>query len=418
MRLLCLWLAAPRLGFRERGGPALRFAHTFTTESERQILDALVSEFQHTHPGLEVEQIISNSETYNTLAWRLQFRGQHPPDIYFQWQGYRVEKAIDEGWALELTPFLSRGFLEEFVPSTRPRQRGGVYFLPHSVDLSNLVWFNRAIFERLQAQAPGSLSEWINFCLRLRENRILALAQGNRDLWPMGNVAAEFLGKELGPEPLHRLFASGATIRVDDLRGLNPPPRAQNRRGFGFAGRPQPLGHRPVWRYRREGDVFEPEIRAAYRRLLVSSGYRRCGGKGRIEIPGRIFSSARRTEPPGGPDRGHDRVYGAPGDAPSQGSGRLSGIAPLGEIPKQVCRTRRAFRPTDAASFTRHPIALEMLGVLGRSPQIIPPPDTAYPPEQAAIFYELCGKLLLGELGLAQAAPYWSKENPSGPQTL
>ena len=65
---------------------------------------------------------------------------------------------------------------------------------------------------------------------------------------------------------------------------------------------------------------------------------------------------------------------------------------------------------TDAARFTRHPLAIEMLAVLARSPQIIPPPDTAYPLEEAAIFYELCGKLLLGELGLSQSAPYWSKE--------
>jgi len=53
---------------------SLRFAHTFTTESERAILDAAVAEFEQAHPGLRIEQLISNSETYNTVGWRLQFQ--------------------------------------------------------------------------------------------------------------------------------------------------------------------------------------------------------------------------------------------------------------------------------------------------------------------------------------------------------
>src|SRR5262245_46328710 len=61
----------------------LKFAHTFTTDSERAILDAAIAEFHTTHPDIEIEQIISNSEVYNTVGWRLQFQGRNQPDIYF-----------------------------------------------------------------------------------------------------------------------------------------------------------------------------------------------------------------------------------------------------------------------------------------------------------------------------------------------
>jgi len=102
---------------------SLRFAHTFTTESERAILDAAVTEFEQAHPGLHIEQLISNSETYNTVGWRLQFQRRQPPDFYFHWQGFKAEQCIERGWALDLSPFLSKGFADQFVPAAL-RRRG------------------------------------------------------------------------------------------------------------------------------------------------------------------------------------------------------------------------------------------------------------------------------------------------------
>src|SRR5207245_9309534 len=88
----------------------LRLAHTFATESEQKSLANAIAEFAASHPGVAVEQMVSNSEVYNTVGWRLQFQGRCQPDIYFHWQGYKVEYCIDHGWAMDLTPFLAPGF--------------------------------------------------------------------------------------------------------------------------------------------------------------------------------------------------------------------------------------------------------------------------------------------------------------------
>ena len=226
----------------------------------------------------------------------------------------------------------------------------------------------------------------------------------------MGNVAAEFLGKELGPEPLQRLFAPGATIRADDLRGLNPLLALRTGGALDLPGvlSPSALG--------RFGDIdakvmFLNQKSAQH---IVGSWFladiEDAEGKGELKFPIGFFPL------PGEPNRPEvltavttgfmvHRATRHPRDAAAFLELLLSAkyqskFAELGALSAR----------TDAAQFTRHPSALEMLAVLGRSPQIIPPPDTAYPLEQAAIFYELCGKVLLGELGLAQAAPYWSKE--------
>ena len=186
----CLRRAAPSPN-------SLRFAHTFTTESERAIIAAAIAEFETAHPAVRIQQTILNSEVYQTIGWRLQFRGRQPPDIFFLWDGYKAGYAIEQHWALDLKARLTPGFTDQFVPGTTRQQAGGVWFLPQSVDVSNLVWFNRALFAQHGWQPPGTFEEWIELCAKVRALNILPLAQGNRDLWPMGNFGAELAGKGL-----------------------------------------------------------------------------------------------------------------------------------------------------------------------------------------------------------------------------
>jgi len=47
-------LTGHRLALTQPGPNRLKFAHTFTTESERAILDAAVAEFERGHPGVKI----------------------------------------------------------------------------------------------------------------------------------------------------------------------------------------------------------------------------------------------------------------------------------------------------------------------------------------------------------------------------
>src|SRR5258708_19193548 len=76
-------LTGNRLALPQSSPNRLRFAHTFTTESEQAILARAIAEFAVSHPGVAVDQIVSNSEIYNTVGWRLEFQGRSQPDIYF-----------------------------------------------------------------------------------------------------------------------------------------------------------------------------------------------------------------------------------------------------------------------------------------------------------------------------------------------
>jgi ABC-type glycerol-3-phosphate transport system substrate-binding protein len=61
----------------------------------------------------------------------------------------------------------------------------------------------------------------------------------------------------------------------------------------------------------------------------------------------------------------------------------------------------------DADRFTANPMTRRLHEFLANTPLKVPPPDTAYRPEQAQVFYEICADLLTGKLNVAAAAAAW-----------
>jgi ABC-type glycerol-3-phosphate transport system substrate-binding protein len=403
-------LTGNRLALPQSSPNRLRFAHTFTTESEQAILSSVIAEFAASHPGVAVEQIVSNSEIYNTVGWRLQFQGRTQPDIYFHWQGFKVEYCIDHGWAMELTPFLAPGFPAEFIPAAIRKHKGGVYFLPQSADISNLIWYNRDLFDRLNLREPTSLEDWLQQCVAIRQAGILPLAQGNRDLWPMGNLAAEFLGQSLGAGASGQLFQPGAAVQAEQLRGLNAFLFLLHNRCFDLPG---------VLAAGAVGSLNDIDAKVMF-----------LSGKSAQHILGSWFladiADARRKNELGF-SIGVLPVPAGAGEVDAMtgvGTGFL--VNPRTKNPQaaveflelllskkyqsEFAKLGSLSLRRDAAEFTTDPLATRMLKMLASTPALVPPPDTGYRPEQAAVFYEMCGKILTGNLDLNQAAEYWTTE--------
>jgi raffinose/stachyose/melibiose transport system substrate-binding protein len=388
----------------------LRFAHTFTTESERRILDGAIAEFSASHPGVAIEQIVSNSETYNTVGWRLQFQGRNQPDIFFHWQGFKVESCIENGWAMDLTPFLSPGFVDEFVPSAIRLQNGGIYFLPHSVDISNLVWYNRDLFARLNLREPISLEEWRQQCLTIRRAGVLPLAQGNRDLWPMGNFGAEILGQTLGAAAANRLFQPRAPIRADDLRGLGAFIFLLENHSFDLPGVLDPGAI---------GSLTDIDAKVMF--LNGKSAQHILGSwfladiedarqNNELKFPIGVFpvpAAAGETDAMTAVSTG---FLVNPRTRNPRAAVEFLELLLSGKYQAEFARLGNLSVRRDAPAFTNDPLAKHMLAILAATPVLVPPPDTGYRPEQASAFYEMIGKFLTGKLDPNQAAAYWTHE--------
>ncbi len=408
--LVLCFLLRDRLSLGSASPNRLRFVHSFTTASEREIVDSVVAEFQTAHPGYEIDQIVFNSETYQTIGWRLQFQGERQSDIFFTWQGFKTKQAIDAGWAMDLTPFLSPGTVDQFVPATVGRRDDRIYLLPQSVDLSNLIWYNRDWFASNHLAEPTSRADWLRLCQNIRSHGGLALVQGNRDFWPMGNLGAELVGKAIGLDRLDQFFwgrtpataetLQGLQLFVDlaksgslDLPGILAPgsigalndldakvlfiagQAAQHPIGSWFTADLKDASTRGELRFTPGVFTVPANLGEKPARTAVITGYqvnsRTRHPKLAVEFLELLLS----------------RKYQAR-------------FAELGNL-----SARR-----DALEFTTDPIPRQLLGFLAQPAAMIPPPDTGYPPERAAIFYELCSRLLLGRLDLASAADQWNQQ--------
>ncbi|HVY70166.1 MAG TPA: extracellular solute-binding protein, partial [Verrucomicrobiae bacterium] len=367
----------------------LRFSHTYTTESEQAILREVIEEFERAHPGVHVEQAIANSEVYQTVGWRLQFRGRQQPDIFFLWQGYKVEYAIEYGWALDVTPFLPPGFLDQFVPTAIRRVSGGLYHLPQSVDISNLVWYNQALFQKLGLSEPATIPEWLGACAALRRANLLPLGQGNRDLWPMGNWGAELLGQSLGAERLSQLFQPGRPVAPDQLGGLGAFVQMREQGDFDLPG---VLSHDAIASL---GDIDAKVLFLTGKSAqhVVGSWFladiQDARAKNELKFPVGVFAV------PSAPGETAAMTAVTTGFLVNRQTKNPRAAVDFLELllsrkyQEKFARIGNLSARRDAVAFTTDPLAKKMLGFLASTPVTVPPPDTGYSPEQAAVFYEL-----------------------------
>jgi len=383
----------------------LRFAHTFTSASERAIIEDAIAEFEQLNPGVRIEQVVSNSEMYSTIGWRLQFQRRVQPDVYFQWDGFKVDTAVARGWALDLEPHLSPKFKAAFVPAALASAGGGdaIYLLPHSVDLCNLVWYDRDAFEALGLTPPQTLEAWLEQCDRLEQSGRVPLAQGNRDLWPMGNMAAELVAQELGPARVAELYQPGRPVTADDLSALAALVRLRDRGCFADG----------------IGGMSDDDAKVMF-----------LGGKAVQHVVGSWLLADVQDAREKGELSFEVDFFPVPSPA---GKGDALGAVKTGylvnpnseNVPAAVAflelllsrKYQQRFAALgalslrkDATAFTEDALTRRMLETLAEAGAIVAPSDTGFAPQQANVAYETVGKLLTGAFGVEGAAQFWSEQ--------
>lgn len=407
---LALVLTGHRLRLSRPDPRVLLVAHTLTTASEQAAIQEAFRRFEATHPGVQVRQVVMNSETYQTVGWRLLMRSRRPPDVYFLWRGYKTDLAMRRGQALDMGPYLRPGVLAALAPAAVLRRGKAVYHLPQSVDICNLIWFNRRIFESADFPPPSELERWLADCRRLRERGILPLIQGNRDLWPLGNLAAEFLGQALPVEVVERCFASGQEVPETAAAGLAPLARLAAEGAFDLPGlmeRGAVAGFNDI-----DAKVFWLSGRAAQHIIgsWLLADIRDAEARGELGFPvgvAPVPHGAGQTDAMAAVVTGWMVHAATPNPQ--------AAVDLVAEFVSRPCQERFAAlgglsARLDAEEFTDHPLARQALAILRRTPVWVAPPDTAFAPEQARAFYEVAAQVAAGRLEATQAVAVWNRK--------
>ncbi|MBH0008050.1 ABC transporter substrate-binding protein [Salinibacterium sp. SWN1162] len=181
----------------------LRIAMGSPGEAQIRVWDDVAAQFEAANPDVTVEMNYQDDDLYQTIGLPNLLNGRNAPDIYFEWAGARLEQRAADGFAADLTDAVTSGpiaglFDDEVFTSLTVD--GAVVMVPHSADVTNVLWYNEDIFADAGLTPPTTWDELLATCDALDAQGIIPIASGNKDLWAAGNWLAHLTSRVVGED--------------------------------------------------------------------------------------------------------------------------------------------------------------------------------------------------------------------------
>lgn len=181
----------------------LRVAMGSPGEAGIRVWDDIAAQFEATHPGVDVEMNYQDDDLYQTIGLPNLLAGRNAPDIYFEWTGDRMATRYADGFAADLTQAVTDGPLAGIYDEgvfAEASVEGKVVLVPHTADVTNVIWYNREILEANGLTPPATWEELLAACDVLNEAGVIPIASGNKDLWAAGNWLSHIASRVVGED--------------------------------------------------------------------------------------------------------------------------------------------------------------------------------------------------------------------------
>ncbi|MBH0110149.1 extracellular solute-binding protein [Salinibacterium sp. NG22] len=197
----------------------LRIAMGSPGEAQIRVWDDVAAQYEAANPDVTVEMNYQDDDLYQTIGLPNLLNGRNAPDIYFEWAGARLEQRAADGFAADLTEAVTSGpiaglFDDEVFTSLTVD--GAVVMVPHSADVTNVLWFNEDIFADAGLTPPTTWDELLATCDALDAEGIIPIASGNKDLWAAGNWLAHLTSRVVGEEAYSAALSGDADFNTPE----------------------------------------------------------------------------------------------------------------------------------------------------------------------------------------------------------
>jgi ABC-type glycerol-3-phosphate transport system substrate-binding protein len=148
----------------------------FTTENDPeqlQVLQQLITEYQATHPGVEVDIIFASPASRGRRLLTALASGadlgifEVEPALMPQW--------VDAGYILPLDDVVQNIGANDFVEESLYRQNGSVYAIPYAISVYGL-WVRKDLFEQAGIPIPQNYEELLTASRRLTTGDMYGIA--------------------------------------------------------------------------------------------------------------------------------------------------------------------------------------------------------------------------------------------------
>lgn len=181
----------------------LRVAMGSPGDAQIRVWDDVAKQFEAAHPGTKTEMNYMDDDLYQTIGLQQLLNGRNAPDIYFEWTGERLKQRVKDGFAADLNDAVASGPLAGLFDDAVFGQAtvdGKKVLVPYSADVTNVLWYNKALLAEAGVEPPTTWAELLAACDALNAKGIIPIASGNKDLWPAGNWLGHLASRVVGEE--------------------------------------------------------------------------------------------------------------------------------------------------------------------------------------------------------------------------
>lgn len=198
------------------GEQALEIFSWWTNPGEADGLAALFDIYKQRNPGVEIiNATVSGGAGTNAktvLVTRMQ--GGDPPDSF---QVHAGQELIGTWVVADKMEPITQLFKDEGWDKVMPKtlldqitSNGEIYSVPVNIHRSNLLWYNKKIFEENNLEPPTTMDEFFEVAEALKAKGITPLAVGGKDKFETPHLFESVLLATFGPEEYATLFQDPA----------------------------------------------------------------------------------------------------------------------------------------------------------------------------------------------------------------
>jgi raffinose/stachyose/melibiose transport system substrate-binding protein len=207
-------LALAALAVTSGGGGALaqdrvlRVSMGSPGEAGIAVWNAIGGDFEAAHPGLDVVFDFQDDDLYETIGLQNALNSANPPDVYFEWTGSRMAQRFADGFAADLTEYVTGPLAGLWDDAVWPAAsiEGKVVLVPHTADVTNVLFYNVPLLAEQGLTPPATFEELLATCDALIAADVIPIATGNKDLWAAGNWLAHMVSRVVGEESYDALL--------------------------------------------------------------------------------------------------------------------------------------------------------------------------------------------------------------------
>lgn len=183
--------------------------------------DVLKERYEKEHPGRTVEIIIQEDDVYQTTGLATLLSSRDAPDAYFEWSGARMAGHVADGDGADISEALAgplfEGRFEEGAFNNMDIDGSGIYMVPWTGDVTNVVWYDVDVFAELGIGVPETWDEYIAANKKMLDAGYVPLVEGNKDQWPVGSIASHITSRMIGEDAYSDVINGEAPMNSPEM---------------------------------------------------------------------------------------------------------------------------------------------------------------------------------------------------------